>query len=137
MAKGGRPKAPLVLSDEEYMALQRLAMRSNTMRALALRARIVLECATGKDNTQVAKELGVSPVMVGRWRRRFVQSRMEGLAGSPGSGRSPPLRGGDRGIVVYHPFRVDPLCPWSGVIRPTIGRASWTHLGSRRACRPA
>jgi transposase-like protein len=85
MAKGGRPKAPLVLSEKEFMALRRWAMRSNTMRALALRARIVLECATGKDNAQVAKELGVSPVVVGRWRRRFVESRLEGLSGSPGS----------------------------------------------------
>jgi hypothetical protein len=106
MAKGGRPKAPLVLSDAEYATLRRLATRPNTMRALALRARIILECAAGKDNAQVAKELGVSAVMVGRWRRRFVQSRMEALAGGPGAGRGPPHRSDG----AYHPFRVDPFC---------------------------
>jgi transposase len=62
------------------------------MPALTLRARIVLECAKGKDNAQVATELGISVAMVGRWLRRFVESRMRALMGSLVAGRGPPNR---------------------------------------------
>jgi transposase len=44
-----------------------------------VRARIVLLCADGRLNGDVATELGTSIQMVGRWRRRFVQGRLSGL----------------------------------------------------------
>jgi hypothetical protein len=50
MAKG-RPKAGLVLSDEEREGLLRLARLRKTAQAIALRSRIVLECAGGMTNT--------------------------------------------------------------------------------------
>ena len=53
----GRRMAELVLSDEERWELTSLAARRNTAQALALRARIVLLCASGAENQQVAAEL--------------------------------------------------------------------------------
>jgi transposase len=50
---------------------------------MALRARVVLGCAAGKGNTDLAAELGVGRVMVGRWRERFRTQRMEGLNDRP------------------------------------------------------
>jgi transposase len=79
MAERGRPKAPLVLTDEERQTLQRWARRAKTSQALALRAKIVLACAEGSTNTAVAEQLGVWPRTVGKWRGRFVAKRLAGL----------------------------------------------------------
>ena len=57
MARTGRPKTELVLSDEERVTLERLTNRRKSAQAIALRARIVLACAAGKANRQVAGAL--------------------------------------------------------------------------------
>ena len=49
---------PLVLSDDERSTLERWARRPKSAQALALRCRIVLECAKGGHNTEVAERLG-------------------------------------------------------------------------------
>jgi transposase len=79
MAQTGRPKAELVLSDEERVVLERLTKRRNSAQAMALRARIILACATGATNLAVADQLGVNPATVGKWRNRFVVDRLQGL----------------------------------------------------------
>jgi transposase len=79
MARTGRPKAELVLSDEERLVLERLTNRRKSAQAMALRARIVLSCATGATNLAVAEQLGVNPATVAKWRNRFVAKRLKGL----------------------------------------------------------
>ena len=72
---------PLVLTDEERATLERLTNRRKTSQAMALRARIVLACAE-KDqptNGEVAARLKVNQATVGKWRRRFVADRLDGL----------------------------------------------------------
>jgi transposase len=86
MARRGRPKAELVLSDEERVTLERLITRRKSAQALAMRARIVLRCATGVTNREVARQLGVSDAMVGKWRSRFVAKRLDGLFDEPRPG---------------------------------------------------
>src|SRR5437879_11468984 len=75
----GRPKQPLTLSAEERERLESLAHRARTLPLLARRARIVLACADGLDNKTVARRLRASLGMVGKWRARFLQARLEGL----------------------------------------------------------
>ena len=87
MAERGRPKAPLVLTDEERQTLQRWARRAKTAQALALRAKIVLACAERASNIEVARRLGVSRPTVTKWRGRFVRQRLEGLSDEPRPGR--------------------------------------------------
>jgi transposase len=80
-------KVPLfVLSPFERERLQEWSRRRKTAQFLALRARIVLRCASGKSNTAVAEELGVTGQTVGRWRRRFVERRLDGLVDEPRPG---------------------------------------------------
>src|SRR2546423_5156506 len=86
MAERGRPKAPLVLSDAERQTLQQWARRAKTAQALALRAKIVLACAEGTNNQDVAASLGVWPRTVSKWRARFVKDRLEGLSDEPRPG---------------------------------------------------
>ena len=65
MADRGRPKAELVLTEDERQTLERWARRPSSSQALAQRCRIVLGCAAGKPNKQVAAEVGVWPQTVG------------------------------------------------------------------------
>jgi transposase len=76
----------LVLSERERSELVSLAARRSPAQALALRARIVLACATGKQNKEVAAGLRLDEGTVGKWRRRFVEQRLEGLRDEPRSG---------------------------------------------------
>lgn len=82
----GRPIPPLTLTPEERETLERWARRPKTAQALALRARLVLACATGADNGTVAEHLGVTRQTIGRWRTRFVAQRVDGLLDEPRPG---------------------------------------------------
>jgi len=78
--------AELVLSDDERDTLQRWTRRAKSSQALAQRCRIVLGCAAGKTNKEVAAEVGVWPQTVGIWRQRFIERRLEGLTDEPRPG---------------------------------------------------
>ena len=86
MASMGRPKSVLVLEPAEREQLARWARRAKTEQRLALRSRIVLRCADGVDNDEVAAELGVNPKTVGKWRARFLVRRLDGLWDEPRPG---------------------------------------------------
>lgn len=76
-----------VLNESEQERLEELARRGKTAQAVALRARIVLRCARGQTNTEVARALEVSLPTVGKWRGRFVAERLAGLSDAPRSGQ--------------------------------------------------
>ncbi|MFE6904408.1 helix-turn-helix domain-containing protein [Streptomyces sp. NPDC057717] len=89
----GRRKVDLVLSEAERSQLMRWARRAKTAQFLALRARIVLRCAEGGTNKQVAAELDVGEQSVNRWRARLVKQRLDGLIDEPRP-RRPHIRQG-------------------------------------------
>ena len=87
----GRRKAGLVLTGAEREQLARWARRGKTSQVLALRARIVLACAEGRDNKVVAAELRTTEHNVARWRGRFVAGRLGGLHDEKRPGRPPSI----------------------------------------------
>lgn len=82
----GPKPLPVVLSDVELRVLRRWLRKQTAPQALVLRSRIVLACAEGRSNAQVADDLGISRETVRKWRARFVADRLEGLTNRPRSG---------------------------------------------------
>jgi transposase len=82
----GRPIPELVISEEERSTLQSWARRPKSAQALALRAKIILACAAGKTNTEVAGQFQVTKQMIGKWRARFLDRRLDGLLDEPRPG---------------------------------------------------
>ena len=82
----GRPVSKLTLSDVERTELQRLARSRVGKAAVSRRARIILKSASGLNDIDVAEELETRRETVGKWRRRFLASRLDGLYDEPRSG---------------------------------------------------
>lgn len=136
----GRPKAALVLSAEHREQLESLARRRSTAQALALRARIILACADGGHNKQVAERLGIYRQTVGRWRSRFIQAGVDGLLDEPRPGA--PRKISDAAVenVVTLTLESKPkdathwstrsLAKRAGLSRSSVGRI-WRAFGLR------
>jgi len=82
----GRPLAVLTVSPSERETLEQWARRPKTAQALAFRSRVILACASGRTNTVVARHERVCKPTVGKWRRRFVLKRLDGLLDDPRPG---------------------------------------------------
>ena len=92
MARRRGPALPeLVLTDLERQTLRGWERRRSTAQALALRSRIVLECAEGHSIVEVSWRLGVAADTVRTWRRRFLERGSDRPADEPRPGVSPAL----------------------------------------------
>jgi transposase len=76
----------LKLTAQENNQLVEWTRRHKTSQALALRSRIVLACAQGIDNSEVARRCQVTRGTVGKWRSRFLEQRLDGLLDEPRPG---------------------------------------------------
>src|SRR5438045_3563389 len=85
MARPARHR--IELTDGERVELTRVARAEKRPWQEVQRARIVLYAAEGLHDTEVAARLDTTPGIVGKWRRRFAQHRLEGLKDRPRSGR--------------------------------------------------
>ena len=134
----GRPKQALILTDDERDRLQSLAHRARSQPALARRARVVLACAQGLDNKTVARKMRTSLGMVGKWRARFLQARLEGLYDEPRPGAPRKVSDAEVERVVIQTLESTPrgethwstrgLAKVTGLSRMTISRI-WRAFG--------
>lgn len=83
----GRQLKPLVLNDDARLELQAIANSRSMPHSIVMRAKIVLACASGEQNKTVAERFGVSMMMVGRWRQRYLDKGVTGLHDELRSGR--------------------------------------------------
>jgi transposase len=105
---GGRRLPRLELSDSERSELRALTSRRKTGQGVALRARIVLACAQGAENREVAAQLSVDKDTVGRWRRRFLEHRIDGLLDAPRSGAPRTIEDGRIEAVITRTLESTP-----------------------------
>jgi len=82
----GRPITPITLSAEERTSLENWARRPKTAQALAKRAKVILLCTEGGSNTEVAARVHWTKQTVGKWRKRFLDRRLDGLLDEPRPG---------------------------------------------------
>jgi len=138
MARTGRPPAEVILTAQERAQLQRWSRRAKSSQALALRCKIVLGCADGTSNKDIAVELRVHPTTVTKWRTRFIAHRLDGLIDEDRPGRPPSIGLDQIEDVVVATLEQTPVnaTHWSrasmaqrsGLSRSTIGRI-WRDFG--------
>jgi len=132
MARTGRPKTELTLTEDEREQLVRWSRRAKSSQALALRSKIVLSCAKGMDSKDVAAQLNCSEATVGKWRGRFVAERLDGLVDEPRPGRPATISVEQVEQVVVATLEQTPknathwsrasMAKRSGLSKTTIGR---------------
>ena len=87
-----RVAPPIRLSSEQQEALEQCARARSLSVRLVERARIVLLAAAGKQDKDVAAELGITAQKAARWRKRFLALGMAGLEkDAPRPGRTPSI----------------------------------------------
>ena len=128
----GRPLAALVLSDEERSFLEAQVRRHRVARAMADRCRMILRCADGLGNKAVAAELGVHEHTVGKWRRRFVKDRIEGLSDEPRSGRPRTLADERIAEVIERTLTTTPADATHWSLRSMAQETGLSHTTIRR-----
>ena len=82
----GKKPIEITLTEQEREKLELIASRPKSHQRDALRAKIILCCAEGLNNIQVAMRTGASRSTVGQWRKRFAANGMAGLCDAPRSG---------------------------------------------------
>jgi transposase len=128
----GRPIAALVLTAEERDYVERQARGRLVARSLSERCRIVLRCADGMASKAVAAELGLCENTVGKWRRRFLSERVDGLLDEPRSGRPRSIDDDAVAAVIERTLQTLPADATHWSIRSMAAATGHSHTTIRR-----
>ena len=90
MGKRGRIAPVISLTEEERAQLESYVRSRSIPSGLSTRFRIILLAADGLRNKEISEKIGLSRIAVGKWRKRYSQSGLEGLQDElrPGRPRS-------------------------------------------------
>jgi transposase len=127
MTRIGRPKAALIVSDDERQTLERLTKRAQVNRPLAFRARLILACADGTPNNVVARRYRTTNATVGKWRNRFIASRLGGLYDEPRVGATRTI--GDDAVeaIIVKTLETKPVGETHWSTRSMAAQAGLSH----------
>ena len=128
----GRPIMPLVLSVQERAYLERQVRRHRVARSMSERCRVILRCADGLPGKSVAAELGVHEHMVGKWRRRFLRDRCDGLLDEARPGRPRTIDDDQVAAVIERTLRTAPADATHWSIRSMAAETGFSHTTIRR-----
>ena len=82
----------IVLTQDQRQTLQQWARGRSLPARQVERARVVLMAAAGKQDLEIAAEIGISNQKAARWRKRFLLFGLAGLEkDAPGRGRRPTI----------------------------------------------
>jgi transposase len=128
----GRPIAPLIPSSDERAYLERQVRRHRVTRSLSERCRVILRCADGVPSNSVASELRVHEHTVGKWRRRFLKDRVEGLLDEARPGRPRTIDDDQVAAVIERTLRSTPADATHWSIRSMATQSGFSHTTIRR-----
>jgi transposase len=87
-----RVAPPVTLTEDQEQTLQQWARGRSLPARLVERARVVLLAAAGKQDLEIASEIGISNQKAARWRKRFLKLGLAGLKkDAPRPGRTPTI----------------------------------------------
>ena len=136
MAVGsGRQAVSIELCAEERNYLTRQVRRQRIGRAFSERCEIILLCADGLNNRQVAARLGVHEHTAGKWRRRFSEERLEGLYDEPRPGRPRTITDDEVAAVIERTLKSIPADATHWSIRTMAKETGFSHSTIRRIWR--
>ncbi len=128
----GRPSVALNLSAEERGYLERQVRRHRVARSLSDRCRMILRCADGLSSKAVGAELGVHEHTVGKWRRRFLKDRIDGLYDEPRPGRPRTIEDDQVAAVIERTLATTPKDATHWSIRSMAKEIGLSHTTIRR-----
>lgn len=128
----GRPIAPLILNSDERAYLERQVRRLRVARSLSERCRVILRCADGVPSKTVGSELGIHERTVGKWRRRFLKDRIEGLLDEARPGRPRTIDDDQVAAIIEHTLRSTPKDATHWSIRSMAMETGFSHTTIRR-----
>ena len=128
----GRVADVVVLSPDERRFLEGQVRRRKVPRSLSDRCRIILACAQGLASKDVASRLGVHEHTVGKWRRRFVKDRIEGLTDEARSGRPRTIDDDEVAAVIERTLHSTPKDATHWSIRSMAAETGLSHTTIRR-----
>src|SRR3954447_2145091 len=123
----GRPKAVVVVTDQERRELVRLTKRTHVNRLLAFRARLVLACASAATDTVVARRHHTTNATVGKWRRRFIDRRLDGLYDEPRVGAPRTISDEEVEAVIVKTLETTPPGATHWSTRTMAAKAGMSH----------
>jgi transposase len=82
---------PLSLNEDEQQELQRMSLSRLLPAGDVFRARVILMLAEGRSYAEVQKRLNTTAPTISKWRKRFLQQRMDGLLQERHPGQKPSV----------------------------------------------
>ena len=135
--RGGTPPA-VVLDEDERLSLKSLTLGLRGTGARSDRCRMILRCADGLTDEEVAADLGVGRQTVDRWQQCFLEDGIWGLLSRPWLGLGPPLTGEQAAEVIDRSLNATPvdaprwtaqgMAAATGLSTTTVQRI-WSALG--------